>query len=80
MVHDLNEARLAEILAADRDRRAEVEAEIARKEGVLLREMAKLARLNAENDALDDELVQARREAEDALELDARPSAPDGER
>jgi hypothetical protein len=75
MARDFQSARLAEILAADQARRAEVEAEIARKEVVLSREMAKLARINAENEALDAELTEAKRQAAAAEtpEPDAEP-------
>lgn len=55
--------RLAEILSVDQARRAVAEAEIARKEAILLAEMARLARMKADADALEAELEQARREA-----------------
>jgi hypothetical protein len=78
MARDSQSARLAEILAADQARRAQVEAEIVRKEAVLMREMAKLARINAENDALDAALTEAKRQAEAAVE-DPMVEDPDPE-
>lgn len=63
MSRDDHRKELADLLAADQEKRRIAEAEIIRKEQRLLDEMAKLARINAENDALDAELVEARKAA-----------------
>lgn len=74
MAREDHRKELADLLAADREKRRVAEAEILRKERLLLAETAKLARLNAENDELDAELAEARIADEDGD--DNEPSPP----
>jgi hypothetical protein len=75
MAREDHRKELADLLAADREKRRIAEAEILRKERLLLAEAAKLARLNAENDELDAELAEARIAEEDGGG-DDEPSPP----
>lgn len=76
MARDDHRKELADLLASDQEKRRIAEAEITRKEQRLLTETAKLARINAENDALDAELGEARKAAWEAEDDDSEEPAP----